>query len=134
LEGQHFKKNGTLTVLSEQNLVDCSFVFGNLGCDGGYVSQAFEYIKINRGIDTEETYPYSAEVNLILELTLKRLNKFSLDLIVPIFLNKLNKELKCPKIANLIKIIAFLNFKDYFSRIFFILERSLSISPGECRS
>jgi hypothetical protein len=88
LEGQHFKKNGTLTVLSEQNLVDCSFVFGNLGCDGGYVSQAFEYIKINRGIDTEETYPYSAEVNLILELTLKRLNKFSLDLIVPIFLNK----------------------------------------------
>jgi hypothetical protein len=66
LEGQHFKKNGTLTALSEQNLVDCSFIFGNLGCDGGYVSQAFEYIKINRGIDTEETYPYSAEVNLIL--------------------------------------------------------------------
>ncbi|XP_027034883.1 pro-cathepsin H [Tachysurus fulvidraco] len=49
---------GKLPLLAEQQLVDCAGAFNNHGCSGGLPSQAFEYIMYNKGLMTEEDYPY----------------------------------------------------------------------------
>jgi KDEL-tailed cysteine endopeptidase len=56
IEGINQIKNGKLVSLSEQELVDCDTKA--IGCAGGYMSWAFEFVMKNRGLTTERNYPY----------------------------------------------------------------------------
>ena len=60
LEGLHAITQGSLVSFSEQQLVDCSKSYGNLGCNGGDEGYAFKYVE-QYGIETESVYPYTAK-------------------------------------------------------------------------
>lgn len=62
LEGVDKIKKGQLESFSEQQLVDCSGTYGNQGCNGGLMDQAFNYVK-DHGIVLESQYTYSAKKN-----------------------------------------------------------------------
>eukprot|EP00922_Rhytidocystis_sp_ex-Travisia-forbesii_P017447 GHVS01026016.1.p1 GENE.GHVS01026016.1~~GHVS01026016.1.p1 ORF type:complete len:539 (-),score=115.73 GHVS01026016.1:1078-2694(-) len=54
---------GKLLDLSEQQLVDCGRAEGNMGCGGGEMDDAFQYVIDNKGICAEKDYPYTATEN-----------------------------------------------------------------------
>jgi len=62
VEGLEFVTTGKLHSMSEQQLVDCSFgvPYGNLGCSGGLMDSAFEYV-MKYGLEEESVYPYNAK-------------------------------------------------------------------------
>jgi cathepsin L len=57
LETAYFLKNNELKSFSEQQLVDCSKTYGNMGCNGGLMDYAFQYVA-KSGITTEDKYAY----------------------------------------------------------------------------
>lgn len=49
--------------LSEQQLVDCSHLYGNMGCDGGFNTEGLAYVR-DHGITQTSNYPYVAKNQL----------------------------------------------------------------------
>jgi C1A family cysteine protease len=59
LESAYFIKKGTLPNLSVQQIVDCSYNYGNHGNNGGMFTYSWTYIR-DSGLTTEAAYPYTA--------------------------------------------------------------------------
>lgn len=58
LEGAYYIKYKDLKSFSEQELVSCDTVDG--GCNGGWMDDAFTFVKNNGGLCTESQYPYTS--------------------------------------------------------------------------
>jgi cathepsin L len=59
VEGAVAIAHGALNSLSEQELMDCSWSYGNMACNGGLMDNAFKYV-MSAGLCTEKAYPYTA--------------------------------------------------------------------------
>ena len=56
-------QTGTLLNLSEQQIIDCSWGFGNRGCKGGYPHRAMQWVIKHGGLATDASYGrYLAQV------------------------------------------------------------------------
>jgi len=58
VEGAWFLANHPLVSLSEQQIMDCSTGFGNQGCNGGLMDNAFQWIINNSGVTADVNDPY----------------------------------------------------------------------------
>jgi C1A family cysteine protease len=58
IEGALFRETGVMTLVSSQALVDCSWDYGNNGCDGGLDFQGYQWIMDAGGIPGTADYPY----------------------------------------------------------------------------
>ncbi|KAK0180964.1 hypothetical protein PV327_003290 [Microctonus hyperodae] len=56
VEGAYFMKHHKLVRLSQQALIDCSWGYGNNGCDGGEDFRSYQWIMQQGGLPTEEDY------------------------------------------------------------------------------
>jgi len=59
IEGAWFLAGNELVSLSEQELIDCSYSYGNQGCNGGWMDSAFQFVA-KYGITSNSSYPYTA--------------------------------------------------------------------------
>lgn len=60
MEGIAYIKRNSSVQLSVQQIVDCD-TLSNLGCRGGLVTDAFDYVKRNGGLTSADNYPYDAK-------------------------------------------------------------------------
>ena len=59
IEEHYAIKYNKSVVLAEQQLVDCSWAYGNAGCNGGLFASGYAYVR-DYGLELNSTYPYVA--------------------------------------------------------------------------
>jgi C1A family cysteine protease len=64
MEGLNAIKNDQLVSLSEAQLMDCSWFYGNKACDGGSMVAALEY-SAKRGLMNDTVYPYTGKTSIL---------------------------------------------------------------------
>ncbi|KAF1742207.1 hypothetical protein MXB_1018, partial [Myxobolus squamalis] len=63
IESQFAIHTRILPDLSEQEMVDCSWTYGNSGCFSGFPQNVYIY-GLENGISTSVSYPYNGRVNM----------------------------------------------------------------------
>jgi C1A family cysteine protease len=63
IEEHYAIKYGKEVVLAEQQLVDCSWAYGNNGCNGGLFANGYAYV-LDYGLELNASYPYVANDTL----------------------------------------------------------------------
>lgn len=58
LESAHYYKHGVLKTYAEQELVSCDTV--DSGCNGGWMDDAFTFVRKNGGLTDPGSYPYTS--------------------------------------------------------------------------
>lgn len=61
IESQWFLSGKPLAQLSPQQIVDCDQGSGDYGCSGGDTPTAYQYVIKAGGLESESSYPYTAE-------------------------------------------------------------------------
>ncbi|KAF6203775.1 hypothetical protein GE061_002110 [Apolygus lucorum] len=82
VQGQMFKTKGQLEGLSQQQIVDCSVLTGNLGCGGGSFKNTLRYIEL-AGLMKESDYPYNGKQNICKYTPLKERVKIKTWKVLP---------------------------------------------------
>jgi len=94
LEGTLFLHTGQLVRLSQQALIDCSWGFGNNGCDGGEDFRVYQWMMKHGGIPTEDSYgPYMGQDGYC------HLNQSTMGLKIKNFVNVTSGDLNALKVA-----------------------------------
>lgn len=64
ISGAYFLKYNEMHIFSKQELVDCSWNYGNFGCGGGEDFLGYQWIMANGGLATRDNYgPYLMQVS-----------------------------------------------------------------------
>jgi cathepsin F/cysteine peptidase B len=61
IESYFFLAGNSLTQLSMQQIVSCDTGGSDQGCEGGFPSDAYNYVQSEGGIDSGSSYPYTSE-------------------------------------------------------------------------
>lgn len=61
IEGAHCAFTTELLDLSEKDCMDCSFRYNNKGCNGGHMTNCYDYFMYSHKMCHEDAYPYKAK-------------------------------------------------------------------------
>mmetsp|Transcript_15665 Transcript_15665/g.46229 ORF Transcript_15665/g.46229 Transcript_15665/m.46229 type:complete len:753 (-) Transcript_15665:166-2424(-) len=76
MEGAWYVATGEKRSFSEQQILDCAYDFGNVGCDGGEAKTALNYVAAAGGIALEQDYYYHSTGDFCWEKNFTLVGKF----------------------------------------------------------